>query len=122
MRQRALIVDDNLPLAENLAEILSGEGYDVLVFDRPEAAMSACEHETFDVALLDMRMPGMDGVELHSVLASRCPHARFVLMTAYTEDTRIAAALSAGVRTVLPKPVPLGPLLEALVPPVGGAR
>jgi CheY-like chemotaxis protein len=116
MRQRALIVDDNLPLAENLAEILSEEGYEVAVFDRPDAAVSACENRDFDVALLDMRMPGMDGVALLSLLAEKCPRARFVMMTAYTEDARIADALSAGVCTVLPKPVPIGSLLQALVP------
>jgi CheY-like chemotaxis protein len=120
---RALIVDDNRPLAENLAEILSGEGYEVLVCDRPEAAMSACERDEFDVALLDVRMPGMDGVELHRALAVRAPRAHFVLMTAYSEDARIAAALAAGVRAVLPKPIPIRMLLDVLRPVhAGGSR
>jgi CheY-like chemotaxis protein len=120
---RALIVDDNRPLAENLAEILSGEGYEVLVCDRPEAAMSACELSGFDVALLDVRMPGMDGVELHRALARRFPHAHFVLMTAYSEDACIKAALAAGVSSVLPKPVPIELLLAALNPAqAGGSR
>jgi CheY-like chemotaxis protein len=115
MRQRALIVDDNRPLAEDLAEILADEGYDVRVFDRPHAALAACVEQGFDVALLDMRMPGMDGVELHRALAARHPQACFVLMTAYAEDERISAALSAGVRVVLHKPVPVAVLRETLM-------
>jgi DNA-binding NtrC family response regulator len=114
MSQRALIVDDNRPLAEDLAEILADEGYEVRVFDRPREALRACRDECFDVVLLDIRMPDMDGVELQRNLAQRCPEARFVLMTAYSEDERISAAMSAGVRDVLPKPIPIPRLLKVI--------
>lgn len=114
MRRHALIVDDNRSLAEDLGEILEDEGYDVTVFDSPHKALAASRTLQFDVALLDMRMPGMDGVVLHEGLAAEHPHARFVLMTAYTADERIAEALRGGVRAVLPKPLSLAALLSAL--------
>lgn len=120
MSQRALIVDDNRPLAEDLAEILADEGYEVRIFDRPREALLACGDERFDVVLLDIRMPGMDGIELHRNLVQRCPEARFVLMTAYTEDERISAAMSADVRVVLPKPIPIQRLLKVLACDDGG--
>ena len=66
------------------------------------------------MALLDVRMPGLDGVGLHRRLRERHPDTVFILMTAYTEDDRIASALAAGVRKVLMKPVPLPDLLRAL--------
>ncbi len=112
--RRVLIVDDNRSLAEDLAEILADEGYEACVFDDPASVVAAVDALQFDVALLDVRMPGMDGVSLHSELAKHHPSARFVLMSAYSEDDRIATALAAGVREVLTKPVPLDVLVDAL--------
>jgi DNA-binding NtrC family response regulator len=114
MSRHALIVDDNRSLAEDLGEILEAEGYSVSVFDDPQRALAESGDIPFDVALLDVRMPGIDGVSLHRALARAHPHARFVLMTAYTEDERVESALAAGVRAVLTKPVPLDRLLSAL--------
>jgi len=109
---RALVVDDNLSLAEDLAEILASEGYEVLLFDDPQAALRQSDALTFDFALLDMRMPGLDGVTLQQKLAEQHPEARFALMTAYTEDAHIAEALACGVRRVLTKPVKVAELLR----------
>jgi CheY-like chemotaxis protein len=115
MKARVLVVDDNLALAENLAEILSAEGFEVAICDGPDAAIALAEREPIDVALLDVRMPGMDGVALHEELAARLPEASFVLMTAYSADERIEAARCAGVRAVLPKPLPIARLLAVML-------
>ncbi len=122
MGRRALIVDDNRALAEDLGEILELEGYEVAVFDDPARALRETEEQAFDVALLDVRMPGLDGVLLHRRLLARHPHTVFILMTAYTEDDRIASALAAGVRQVLMKPVPLPKLMRALQQACGEHR
>jgi DNA-binding response OmpR family regulator len=114
MRRRALIVDDNRALAEDLAEILELEGYEVSWFDDSTRALRECAGRSFAVALLDMRMPGLDGVALHRELLAQHPNTIFFLMTAYTDDDRIAVALAAGVREVLTKPVPLPELLDVL--------
>ncbi len=118
---RVLVVDDNVELAENLAEILGEEGFDVRVSTDPERALAEARSFAFDVALLDVRMPGMDGVELYRRLRTARPSARFVLMTAYTKDERLAQAFALGVRTVLPKPVPIPSLLETLPDLVSGS-
>jgi DNA-binding response OmpR family regulator len=117
MTRTALVVDDNRALAEDLGEILGAEGYQVHVFDDPLRALAECETLDFDVALIDVRMPRLDGVSLHRRLMEQHPHAVFVLMTAYSEDERIAQALSAGVRTVLEKPVALAELLRVIGAP-----
>jgi DNA-binding response OmpR family regulator len=114
MPKLALIVDDNRALAEGLAEILECEGYQIRVFDDPHIALRETQNMAFDVALLDVRMPGMDGVTLQQELMAAHPRARFVLMTAYADDQRIAAGLAAGASAVLPKPVPIERLLDAL--------
>lgn len=115
MTRRVLIVDDNDALAEDLAEILEDSGYETLVFTRGRDVL-AQESLEFDAAVLDVRMPEIDGIALHQELARLHPEAVFVLMTAYTADDRIASALAAGVRAVLPKPVPLEQLFTILPP------
>lgn len=122
MKRRALVVDDNRALAEDLGEILAGEGYDVCVFFDPLRALEASATLAFDVALLDVRMPALDGVSLHRRLVAGHPRAQFVLMTAYAEDERIAEALGAGAHTVLTKPVALRELLRALEEATAGER
>jgi DNA-binding response OmpR family regulator len=114
MSKLALIVDDNRALAEGLAEILESVGYEIRVFDDSERALRECAGVRFDVALLDVRMPGMDGVTLQQRLMAEHPQARFVLMTAYADDQHIAQGIASGVCAVLPKPVPLDQLFSVL--------
>jgi len=113
---RVLIVDDNLSLAEDLAEILEDEGYVCNVCADPRQVARDSKNLEFDVALVDMRMPGLDGVALHRVLLEHHPSATYVLMTAYSSDDRVQQALTAGAKLVLPKPLPLPELLHALPP------
>ncbi len=109
---RVLVVDDNRDLAENLAEILAEEGFVTAVAFDPFDALALAGDFAFDAAVIDVRMPGMDGVTLFESLAGRHPGAVFVLVTGFTRDERIRHALEAGVRAVLPKPVPVACLLE----------
>lgn len=117
MTQRVLIVDDNRDLAENIAEILESEGYVTIVASHPTEALDRAEDVDFGIAILDIRMPGMDGVSLFERLSALRPNATYILMTAFSTDQRIADALRAGVKTVLPKPVPVDELLALLPPP-----
>ncbi|MFW6086912.1 MAG: response regulator [Myxococcota bacterium] len=121
MSRRVLVVDDNRELAENIAELIEEEGYVADVFFRPEDAIAHAQRETYDVAILDVRLPAMDGVTLFKELSDLHPDATYVLMTAFTTDERIADALASGVRAVLPKPVPIGDLMNILPPPEAGA-
>lgn len=114
MARRALIVDDNRALAEDLGEILAGAGYEIHVFDDPNVALREAAGLSFDVALLDVRMPGMDGVSLQQHLLTTHPGARIVLMTAHAEDQRISQGLATGASAVLTKPVVLARLFAAL--------
>jgi CheY-like chemotaxis protein len=114
MSRTALIVDDNQALAEDLGEILESEGFVVRVFFDPLRAMEGCGAQTFDVALFDVRMPGMDGVELYRALVGGHPRTLFILMSAYADDARLRQALTEGVHLVLPKPLSVPRLLEAV--------
>lgn len=108
MKPRALVVDDNRALAEDLGEILDGEGYQVRVFDDPKRALAESTGFDFDYALLDVRMPELDGWSLLNALEREHPRAHFVLMTAYGDDVRRMQGLPEGAR---PGPLPARAIL-----------
>ena len=114
MSRRVLIVDDNRALAENLAELLELEGFHTAVASQADEARRKAAQEEVDSAVLDVRLAETDGVALHAELSRLRPSARFILMTAYMTDARVADALRAGVHAVLPKPVPIERLVELL--------
>jgi len=113
MGPRILIVDDNRELAENLAEILELEGLDALVMDDPRTVLESARDLRFDAALLDVRMPGIDGIDLLQELARYTPDAIYLLMTAFTREERLAER-DHRVRHVLAKPFGPDALLAAL--------
>ena len=115
-----LVVDDNQELAENLAEILEDEGCSVALAHSGEEALEVSAARHFDLVLTDIRMPGINGVELVRRLSARDPHAKFLLMTAYTSDSLLREAQTLGaVRAVLAKPLAVQQLL-AMLPRDGG--
>jgi DNA-binding NtrC family response regulator len=122
IRPRILIVDDNLDLAENLAEIIHDAGYDATVFSDPRAAVERAVAGEYALALLDMRMPHMDGIELLRHLKKLDPALPAIAMTAYSQDALVEAAVREGVTMVVPKPLDLRWLLARLLSAIAGRR
>ncbi|HVY61605.1 MAG TPA: response regulator [Planctomycetota bacterium] len=120
--RRVLLVDDNRDLAENIAEILELRGIESDHFDRPRAALEAFVPGRYAAALLDIRMPEMDGIELYRELRRRDPGLPAIAITAYTRDERLRDAIEAGMLAVLPKPVEIPLLLARLGSAVAGER
>lgn len=113
---RILVVDDNTELAENVAELLQDEGHEVLLAGCAADALRVVGQQRlcFDAALLDVRMEGMDGVELLEQLRRRCPDTLYVMMTAFSRDERITRARSLGASEILSKPFGPDALFHAL--------
>lgn len=102
---RILVVDDNLELAENLAEILEFEGVDSRVAANGRDALALLQEMEFNLVLTDIRMPGMNGVELLRKIHAHWPALPVVAMSAYSSDSTLDDAVSAGALDVLFKPV-----------------
>lgn len=100
---RILIVDDNRDLAENVAEILESNGYAPTLFDKPQAALDAFVPGVYALALLDVCMPRIDGVELHRRLAQQDRALLAVCMTAHARNEAIRTLLEEGVALVVYK-------------------
>lgn len=112
--RRVLVTDDNLPFAENLAEILADAGHEVVIATSGEEALRQVHQSSFDVMLSDMRMPEMGGAELVHHVRRIDPGLPAVVITAFTRDNDLALARQEGLLAILPKPVPI-PTLVALV-------
>jgi CheY-like chemotaxis protein len=109
---RILIVDDDRRMTHTLADILSLSGYEpVEAWSGPEA-LEKVRTQTFNCVLTDVRMPDMDGVELHRQLRQAQPGLPVVLMTAYAADEIVRQGLDEGVVDVFDKPLDLNQLLN----------
>jgi DNA-binding response OmpR family regulator len=108
---RILVVDDERDTCANLQDILTDLGYQVdVAYDGP-MALTLLDRQPYDVALLDLRMPGMDGLELYRRIRATYPGTVAIIVTAYASGETTAAAQQAGAWHVLSKPVDFTRLL-----------
>ncbi|HEY5792430.1 MAG TPA: response regulator transcription factor, partial [Chthoniobacterales bacterium] len=113
---RILIADDHVTVREGLSSIL-GRRPDMRVVaqasDGREAAGLWRQHRP-DITLLDLRMPGLDGVALITELRREDPAARFIVLTTYDSDRDVSRAVQAGARGYLLKDAPTEELLACI--------
>jgi two-component system response regulator AtoC len=104
MAERILIADDDDALRESLELVLAAEGYEVVTARDGAAALAQVETQPVDVVLCDLRMPGMDGLELLPQLVRRLPGVPVLLMSAYGSSDLAVEALRRGAYDYLAKP------------------
>ena len=112
---RIIVVDDNRDFAESLAEVLSAKGHEVEVAFSGRDAVSRCARQDFDLALMDVMMPGLNGVESLMQIRRTKPEARVVMMTAYSVNDLLQRASDHGALGVLHKPFPLQDLDQYMI-------
>lgn len=105
MHERILIVEDEETLRRNLARFLARDEHEVDAFATAEEALEAAEEKEYTVALVDVRLPGKDGITMASELLARWPDTAIVLMTAYASVESVIDAMHAGAQDYLLKPV-----------------
>lgn len=114
MRPLILVVDDDTDTRANMADIFMDCGYEVETAPSGALALEKAQQHTYAVGLLDMRMPGMDGLTLCRHLKQLQPHMVALIVTAYARTGLDAEAAGAGVWRIFPKPIDF-PKLLALV-------
>ena len=102
---RILVVDDDRDNLANLADLLGDLGHEVDIASDPRAALELARDRPYQIALLDLRMPGMDGITLYRELKSIQPAIVALLVTAYAGTAAEQEALEAGTWKVLSKPI-----------------
>lgn len=111
---RLLIVDDDLDFGDSLAEALEMHGHKVDTTTTGEDGIAAAGKIHYDAILMDISLPGKNGVESLIAIQKTDPKTRCFLMTGYSADHLAVRAIKAGAIEVLTKPVDINELAGRL--------
>ena len=115
MPSKILVVDDEISVCKELRLFLKGKGYSVAEAYSGDEALEAYKQESPDVVLLDIRMPGKDGIETLHELKALDPDASVIMVTAVHEEEIAKKAMSEGAFDYITKPIDPGYLEIALM-------
>ena len=104
-KTQVLVIDDDAVVGRSFDRVLSGKGYQVSTALSGEEALETMKEADFDVVFTDIRMPGMDGLEVAERIKARCPWTPVVVITGYGTPDNEARASVLGVSGFVRKPL-----------------
>jgi CheY-like chemotaxis protein len=113
-KKRILIVEDEQSVRESLRDWLIDDGYEVECTETGEEALDKIKNEDFGFIVLDLRLPGIDGLQVLEQAKALKPETKGVIVTAYPTKESYEKAKSLGVLDFLPKPFKV-PDLERII-------
>ena len=111
---KILIADDDVDNAASLGELFEMEGHHTVVVHSGDAAIAAYKVHEFDLAFMDVMMPGKNGVESFLEIRKLCPNAKVYMMTGYSVEQLLRQATDNGAMGVLNKPIDVEKVSAAL--------
>jgi DNA-binding NtrC family response regulator len=109
--ERILIIDDSQDVCAHLAEYLRAEGFEAETCTEGAAAISLLESSFYDIVLTDLKMPGVDGMEVLRYLKEHAPESICIILTGYGTIRNSVEAIKLGAFDYLTKPVKLDEIL-----------
>lgn len=111
MSTRILIVDDESMIRDSIAEFLRSEGYETQTASDGEAALEIVKNGNIDILISDVRMPGMDGIDLIKQINTYASDTLVILMTAFASVETAVQALRSGAADYMLKPLDFDELI-----------
>lgn len=111
---KVLVVDDDTRVRDILAQVASGQGYEVVSVDSGERALEEAGKQRFDLIFLDLILPGLSGVEVLKELKARGNKATVAIVTGYGDDPVAMEAVSLGPLVLIRKPFRVSDIVEVL--------
>jgi DNA-binding NtrC family response regulator len=111
---RLLIVDDEEKFLASIARRLEMRDFDVTTASNGQSALDAARQATFDIALLDLKMPGLNGQQVLEILKSEHKHLEVIILTGHGSLDSAVKCTQLGAFGYLPKPYKLDELIEVL--------
>ncbi len=104
-KPQVLVIDDDAVVGRSFHRVLSGKGYEVSTALSGEDALHTMENKEFDVVFTDIKMPGMDGLEVTERIKAKCPWTPVVVVTGYGTAENEARASILGASGFVRKPL-----------------
>ena len=114
MNENILVVDDDAEVRKTLSSILSNEGYSVETVENGKQATKISEKSRFDIALIDIKLPDMDGTELLHRLKENQPHMIKIVITGFPTLENAMETVNEGADGYILKPFDIEKLLEMI--------
>ena len=114
MPPRILLVDDEDRFRTTMRKMLSGHGLDVTDVDNGQAALNALTAQPYDVVVLDLRMPGLDGVQTLKAMKALHPDLEVIILTGHASMDDAMAIMQLGGTEYLLKPCSVEELLDKI--------
>jgi two-component system response regulator HydG len=116
---KVLVVDDNEEFCQNIKDILELKDYEVVTAYDGFKGLKLVKENSFDLVLMDVKMPVMDGVETFKKMKEVAPNIPVIMVTAYTVEDLIKEALQKGAYGSLRKPLDFDELFELIAQATG---
>ncbi len=114
MNKTLLVVDDDLPFRERLSRSMEKKGFQVKSAESFSLASEIIESNTYDYAIVDMRLSDGSGLELIKIIQNKSPSTKSLLLTGYGNIATAVAAIKSGAIDYLPKPAEVDQIYDAL--------
>jgi len=111
---KVLLVDDEVVFADNMSKLLTSRGYRVTVSNSGDGAIRALEEEDFDVVVLDLKMPGMDGITTLREIKKLGLFTETLILTGHGSIDTALEAVKLGAYDYLTKPCEIDELVEKI--------
>lgn len=111
-KARILIVDDEEAFANNIAKLISKRGYDIKAVYNGQSAIDALDEFDFDVIILDLKMPGLDGLATLKIIKGKKPGVEVIILTGHGSWDSGVDGIQLGAFDFLMKPVRFDDLYE----------
>lgn len=112
--RRLLVIDDEAIVGKRLRQVFGKLGFTVAVFENAVPALEAFTQEPYDIVVTDLKMEGIDGIEVLDRVRQLHPATRIIIITGYAQPETSEEAFRRGVFDFIPKPFRLEQLKEAI--------
>ncbi|MCE5337052.1 MAG: response regulator [Desulfobacteraceae bacterium] len=112
---RVLLIDDEVGLIQNISQLLKHRGYEASIAGNGEEGLRAIREKQFDVVVLDLRMPGISGMDvLREIKTEKAGSPEVIILTGFGTVDSGLEGLQLGASDYLTKPIKIGELVEKI--------
>jgi len=115
MTEKILIVDDEKDFLDVISERLASRGIDADTSESAEEAISKIENHIYDAVILDLKMPGIDGIEALKLIREKRPELQVILLTGHATVEKGIEAMKSGAMDFIEKPADLESLRKKIM-------